>query len=431
MPRLRGSRRRLAAPTEPERRSYVLSVVDHAASAASNAFIVLAVARWQGLQQAGDFAVAYSFFLLALGLCRAYHGEAVLQLRAEAALAALRSPGRTAQALMTFLLAGGALFAASRAFDGEIAGYLVTFAVGAPLLLLQDYQRYLLFRFRRYGWAVASDSLWFAVSATAYLFAPDLPGDLATIWVAGGCVSLLLTTLGVARLVHGQPSISEDAAGTAPPPNAWRRALFGNFLITQGSMQAVTLITAAVAGATAVGALRTVATPYGLLFVLYVGTGVAVLTAPTAPSFRRMLWIFLGAAVVLAVALELTPDRLGQVLVGADGWRSVQRLNLPIAASLVGQGWVYAAMLLWRRLGHVGHFVRLRVFTNLAPLAGAYFGASYDGAFGAAVGLAVAHLFGGAMALALSYRWLGAHTPSVGAPVDEESAQEGGTRLGQ
>ena len=408
-----------------EKRSYLLSFLDQAASAASNAFIVLAVTRWQGLERAGEFAVAYSFFLLALGLCRAYYGEAALQASQDHALAAARSVRHTAQALATFVLVGVLLFAVSLAFDEDISDYLVTFAFGAPLLLLQDYQRYLLFRFRRYGWAVASDTLWFGVSAAAYLVAPDLPENLAQVWVFGGCVSLLLTSVGIARIVSESPHAAGDRGGAVEsthPPGAWRRALFGNFLITQGSTQAVTLITAAVAGATAVGALRTVATPYGLLFVLYVGTGVAVLTSPTAPSFRRMLAIFLGAAAVMALAIELAPTRLGETLVGVGGWQSVQELNLPIAASLVGQGWVYAAALLWRRRGHIAHFVRLRLFASLAPLAGAYVGATRDGAYGAAVGLAAAHLIAGGVSLGLSIRWLARQETADIGPTDRSSA---------
>lgn len=383
----------------------MLSVLDHTASAGSNALIVLAVTKWEGLAHAGDFAIAYSFFLLALGLCRALLGEPLLQMTSAQVWRVTVSTRSTAGAAVTFLAAAAALAAIAALLDGRAAEILLVFAAGTPVLLLQDYQRHQLFGLRSYSWALASDGWWLAASLGAFLFAPHLPGTLPQAWVVSGCLAVVLSSLGLAS-ARGRRDPA-DAAGTTPVlARGWRSALIGNFVITQGSTQAVILIIAATAGATAAGAIRAVATPYGLLFVLYTGVGVVLLTSAREASLRRVLWLYLAAAAAMAAGLALTPDVVGRAVFGSDGWDSVEQLNLPIAASLVGQGWVYAASLLWRRRGDVERFVRIRVFANVWPLAGAFLGAAWGGAMGAAVGLAVAHLFGGGAALVVSRRWL-------------------------
>jgi hypothetical protein len=378
------------------------SFADHAASAGSNAMVVLTVTKWEGLVAAGHFAVAYSLFLLVLGLCRALVGEPILQLSATQVWCESNRRRQLSACGLLFTASGAFLLVSGLVVGGDTRRTLSIFAFAAPALLLQDYQRHQLFGLRRYELATASDAVWLAGSLVAFFFAPSLPMSVAAWWALSGVVSAFVSTLAV--VLAGRKA--EKNFGPAGTQSRWRGALVGNFVMTQGSAQAVMLIVAAEAGAAAAGALRAVATPYGLLFVLYTSIGVVLLTQPGRTSLTRLLLIFAAAAGLGMLAIALSPDRLGTALFGIAGWHSVQRLSVPIGLSLVGQGWVFASSLEWRIRDQATRYVRMRAFALALPLVGCILGAELSGAMGAAIGLAGAHLVAGATSLGLTFAWM-------------------------
>lgn len=391
--------------------TYALSLTDQAASASSNALIALAVVRWEGLSAAGDFGIAYSFFLLVLGLSRALFGEPLLQ----QGIPGTAPDGETPKVrrLAVFGAIGLTLLALSAALGGRSGDYLRVIALGSPVLLIQDYQRYRLFALRRFGWALASDAWWMSLSLAAYLVEASRRVGFVNIWVAGGTSSAVLTS--VPLILRARALRRRAAAGTTILPAAgtaahglrsWRWPLVAEYVLMQASGQLVILAVAGAAGSVAVGAIRTVATAYGLLFVVYVGTGVAVMTAQETPRFRPILVTFALAGLALAGAIWLLPESGGAAVFGMEGWRSLRGLNLPMCISTIGQGWVFVATLLWRKTGDAGRYLRLGVLTAVEPIVGAWVGAKLGAAPGAAIGLAVANMGNGLVALSLSRRWM-------------------------
>ncbi|OEJ33810.1 hypothetical protein [Streptomyces subrutilus] len=346
------SRGRLAA---------VSSVLDQAASSATNILVLVLAARLSSAAGFAAFSMVYVTFTVLLGLSMAYVGQhLVLEKTGERLGGACRSAvGFTAAAsgavgavlAVVGLLLGGA---GGRAF--------LALGLVLPLVLVQDGLRYCFSALRAPERALAADALRLVcvVAALAVQPAGASAGRLVLVWGLSA-----LPALGLGLWLLG-PYVRGARADLRP---YLRRGHLGQrfvveFAVGNGSSQLAVLGLGVFATPLAVGALRGASTLFGPLNVLFnsansfappvlsrLGGGRRAVVRATAAL--GLLLAGLGAG--WAAALYLLPDRLGRELLGAT-WTSA-------AALLPATGAQYAVM----GLGTAG-LLTLRVLAPKATL---------------------------------------------------------------
>lgn len=205
----------------------VWTAVDQGLSAGSNLLISIAAGRAGGERLLGQFTLAFTAYLLALGFSRALFSEPLLSLP----LTADRGPERSA---VTSVLGFSVAVAGVSAVVGAAVHVLPLVALAAvlPALLVQDLLRFAAFRRRAARAAVALDGIWLAV---LLLLLPVITGvgSAAVLVLLWGLGALLAAGWGLRR---GWP---------APPRAAWRwwhrdaRAV-GGLLVVDSAVYSVT-----------------------------------------------------------------------------------------------------------------------------------------------------------------------------------------------
>ncbi|MFE5520359.1 hypothetical protein ACFQ9Q_21945 [Streptomyces virginiae] len=401
------SRRGLAA---------VASVLDQAASSATNILVLVLAARLSSASGFADFSMVYVTFSVLLGLNMAYVGQSLVLEKGERLGAECRSA-------VGFTAAGSAavgvlLAAVGLALPGATGTAFLALGLVLPLVLLQDGLRYCFSALRAPERALAADALRLVCVVAALALQPEgaSAGRLVLAW---GLSALPALALGLWLL---RPYVRGARADLRP---YLRRGHLGQrfvveFAVGNGSSQLAVLGLGVFATPLAVGALRGATTLFGPLNVLFNSAN-----AFGPPVFGRLggkratvrataaLGLVLAAVGAgWATALYLLPDRLGRELLG-DTWAGASALLPATGAQYAVMGLGTCALLTLRVLAPKATLSLQVVFSllSVALLLGGY---AVWGVAGAAWGLAA-----GSALKALAAWWRVTRLPAAAAREDE------------
>ncbi|MCX4805867.1 hypothetical protein OG594_30335 [Streptomyces sp. NBC_01214] len=375
------SRRGLAA---------VASVLDQAASSATNILVLVLAARLSSASGFADFSMVYVTFSVLLGLNMAYVGQSLVLEKGEGLGAACRSAlGFTAAASAAV---GALLLVVGLALAGAAGTAFLALGLVLPLVLLQDGLRYCFSALRAPERALAADALRLVCVVAALAVQPEgaSAGRLVLVW---GLSALPALAVGLWLL---RPYVRGSRTNLRP---YLRRGHLGQrfvveFAVGNGSSQLAVLGLGVFATPLAVGALRGATTLFGPLNVLFnsanaFGPPVLGRLGGKRATVRATAALGLVLAAVgagWATALYLLPDRLGRELLG-DTWAGASALLPATGAQYAVMGLGTCALLTLRVLAPKATLSLQVVFSLLSVglLLGGY---AVWGVAGAAWGLA-------------------------------------------
>ncbi|MFD3467027.1 hypothetical protein ACFWWM_11765 [Streptomyces sp. NPDC058682] len=375
------SRRGLAA---------VASVLDQAASSATNILVLVLAARLSSASGFADFSMVYVTFSVLLGLNMAYVGQSLVLEKGEGLGAACRSAlGFTAAASAAV---GALLLVVGLALAGAAGTAFLALGLVLPLVLLQDGLRYCFSALRAPERALAADALRLVCVVAALAVQPEgaSAGRLVLVW---GLSALPALAVGLWLL---RPYVRGSRTDLRP---YLRRGHLGQrfvveFAVGNGSSQLAVLGLGVFATPLAVGALRGATTLFGPLNVLFnsanaFGPPVLGRLGGKRATVRATAALGLVLAAVgagWATALYLLPDRLGRELLG-DTWAGASALLPATGAQYAVMGLGTCALLTLRVLAPKATLSLQVVFSLLSVglLLGGY---AVWGVAGAAWGLA-------------------------------------------
>ncbi|MFB7464606.1 hypothetical protein ACFCZ1_14090 [Streptomyces sp. NPDC056224] len=375
------SRRGLAA---------VASVLDQAASSATNILVLVLAARLSTESGFADFSMVYVTFTVLLGLNMAYVGQSVVLEKGARLGAVCRSAVGFTGAAST--AAGAALGAVGLALSGATGRAFLALGLVLPLVLLQDGLRYCFSALRAPERALAADALRLACVVAALASQPSgaSAGRLVLVW---GLSALPALGLGLWLL---RPYVHGTRADLRP---YLRRGHLGQrfvveFAVGNGSSQLAVLGLGVFATPLAVGALRGATTLFGPLNVLFNSANSfapPVLSRLGGKRATVRATALLGGVLALLGAgwgavLFALPDRAGRQLLG-DTWASASALLPATGAQYAVMGLGTCALLTLRVLAPKATLSLQVVFSLLSVglLLGGY---AVFGVAGAAWGLA-------------------------------------------
>ncbi|MFF8265998.1 hypothetical protein ACF059_01260 [Streptomyces sp. NPDC016562] len=376
-----------------------LSVLDQAASSATNILVLVLAARLSSASAFADFSMVYVTFSVLLGLNMAYVGQSlVLEKGADT------SPGRVPGGLGALCrsavgftgaasaVVGAVLAVAGLALPGAGGRAFLALGLVLPLVLLQDGLRYCFSALRAPGRALAADALRLACAVAALAVQPEgaSAGRLVLVW---GLSALPALALGLWLL---RPSVRGARADLRP---YLRRGHLGQrfvveFAVGNGSSQLAVLGLGVFATPLSVGALRGATTLFGPLNVLFnsanaFGPPVLGRLGGKRATVRATAALGLVLAAVGAgwgAVLYALPDRAGSSLLG-DTWAATSALLPATGAQYAVMGLGTCALLTLRVLAPKATLSLQVVFSLLSVglLLGGY---AVWGVAGAAWGLA-------------------------------------------
>ncbi|WP_405438366.1 hypothetical protein OG373_13240 [Streptomyces avidinii] len=402
------SRRGLAA---------VASVLDQAASSATNILVLVLAARLSSAAGFADFSMVYVTFSVLLGLNMAYVGQSLVLQKGEQLGAECRSAvGFTAAASAAV---GALLLLVGLALAGATGTAFLALGLVLPLVLLQDGLRYCFSALRAPERALAADALRLVCVVAALAVQPDgaSAGRLVLVW---GLSALPALAVGLWLL---RPYVRGARADLRP---YLRRGHLGQrfvveFAVGNGSSQLAVLGLGVFATPLAVGALRGATTLFGPLNVLFNSAnafGPPLLgrlggKRATVRATAALGLVLAGVGAGWATALYLLPDRLGRELLG-DTWADASALLPATGAQYAVMGLGTCALLTLRVLAPKATLSLQVVFSLLSVglLLGGY---AVWGVAGAAWGLAA-----GSALKALAAWWRVTRLPAAAGSRDTE-----------
>ncbi|MCX5404501.1 hypothetical protein OHA37_11480 [Streptomyces sp. NBC_00335] len=380
------SRRGLAA---------VASVLDQAASSATNILVLVLAARLSSAAGFADFSMVYVTFTVLLGLNMAYVGQTLVLEKDEPGTARLATACRSGLAFTGAASAavGAVLALLGLLLPGAAGRAFLALGLVLPLVLLQDGLRYCFSALRAPQRALAADALRLACVVTALLLQPEgAPAwRLVLVW---GVSALPALALGLWLL---RPSVRGGSSDLGP---YLRRGYLGQrfaveFAVGNGSSQLAVLGLGVFASPLAVGALRGATTLFGPLNVLFNSAnsfGPPVVGRASGKRGVVRLTALMGGALAVTGAawgavLYALPERAGRELLG-DTWQAAAALLPATGAQYAVMGLGTCALLTLRVLNPKATLSLQVVFSLLSVglLLGGY---AVWGVAGAAWGLAL------------------------------------------
>ncbi|AKL67959.1 hypothetical protein [Streptomyces sp. Mg1] len=375
------SRRGLAA---------VSSVLDQAASSATNILVLVLAARLSSAAAFADFSMVYVAFSVLLGLNMAYVGQTVVLEKGERLGAVCRSA--VAFTGVASAVVGAALAGLGLLLPGPAGWAFLALGLVLPLVLVQDGLRYCFSALRTPERALAADALRLVCVVPALLVQPEgaSAGRLVLVW---GVSALPALALGLWLL---RPYVRGAVADLTP---YLRRGHLGQrfvieFAVGNGSSQLAVLGLGLFATPLAVGALRGATTLFGPLNVLFNSAnafGPPVVGRASGKRGVVRLTLLMGSALAVlggawAAVLYALPRRLGRQLLG-DTWDAAAALLPATGAQYAVMGLGTCALLTLRVLNPKATLSLQVVFSllSVALLLGGY---AAFGVTGAAWGLA-------------------------------------------
>lgn len=386
-------------------------VVDQSLSSVINMVLAITVARATTPDEFGTFTLAFAIYVIALGLSRAISSDpltvrysTVLRDDWEGAVAVASGAAIAVGAGVAVLL-----FMGSWLFTPNLQYGLLALAVGLPGLLAHSVWRFAFFTVRRPRHALAADATFAALLLCLFgiLVArgSSQAGDFIAAWGLAASIAVATVALlrGVRPTFKAIPSWLTSHRDLSP-------SFVGEFVVSNGILQLMTVLVAALGGLAAAGAIRGAQVLFGPVSVVIMAT---VATAiPEGVRLRRKSstalssgMVFVSVCVTLValgwgfVTGVLLPEGVGRAILG-DTWAAaaavVPALTLLLAATGAGLGAVSGL----RVLEQPKRSLVVRCAIAPLALAGGVAGTLIAGAPGAVWGQA------GPMALAAGVWWL-------------------------
>ena len=318
--------------------------IDQAIAGASNVLIAVLAAHLLSVASFGLFGIVFLVYVMAQGVSRALVGDPLL-------VHPIEAQDRHGEVIGTSCLLGvglaavvGAAGLAVSLINGELAAALLVLAACMPLLVLQDFGRYLAFAIQRPGRAVVLDVAWLVLqlAAVGALLATDtrtLPWFIAAWAGAGALAGLLLFVQQRGTRVHLSSSWLRYTWDFS-----WRYLI--SYVATQGAALGALTGVGAIAGARALGGLQgavLMVRPFQTFQVAAIAAAIGEITrAPPGGGevHRHALRTSLLATAIAVgntVVMLLLPDGLGEIVLG-DVWEAAEPLLLPVGAQIIAVG---------------------------------------------------------------------------------------------
>jgi O-antigen/teichoic acid export membrane protein len=399
------------------------TVVDQFLSSGTNFLVVAAVARTSNVETFGQFSLAYIVYGLFLGAGRATGGEILLLRAAQAPGELERDTRRLLGLTVAFSVIGGVVVAlVSLLLGSGTASAFRALAVMFPALLVQDALRYVFFATGRPRQAFWNDLIWAVVQIGTFgaLVVSETharPDVLIFGWAGGAAVAALVGLFALRLVPHFTTAgqwITRDLERVT--------SFFADFVATTGAVYLATSAIGLVSGLSAVAALRGAMLLFAPFAALVTGFRVVVLqvlarsagrgVSDLRRSVRSLSLVFaLLAAAWSAIVLAL-PDSAGEEVLGAT-WHAAEPLLIAMAITTVARNVSLPMADGLRALGAGVTLVALRSSISVLIVGGAIAGAGFDGARGAADGIAIA-LGVGVVLSARAFRRASAEGPAPG-----------------
>ncbi|MDG9675552.1 hypothetical protein [Micromonospora sp. DH14] len=316
-------------------------------SSLGNLLLSIAVARSETIAGVGQFAIAFSLYVLTTGLARAVVTDSVL------AVGRLESIGRGSTRASAVGVAVGLVVA----FAGVLirSPYLTIVGVLLPGLVLYDYNKVVNLGLARPRVALVQEVFWTTLTSVAVMLnLLHVVPSVAVFGIWAGAGALIGYSVAVLQKYPVVPSW-----GLARSETKVAMGFGGQFLVTSGSAQLASSMLAATAGTAVVGALsagRTILGPITLLSGAASSLMIPYLarTRTAQPQVRlraalRLTLLVGGLTLPLALLLPLIPDSVGRSVL-AGNWSSAQPLLLALAL----EGLLQAPAL----IGFAGHRIQ-------------------------------------------------------------------------
>lgn len=376
------------------------AVADQAVSSLTNFALALVVARTVSVREFGAFGLVFASYTFALGIARAVSTEP-LALRYSTSSDEER---RTAagMALGTTLVVGlGGSFVCgliAAIVRGSTGLAFLCLALLLPFLLLQDGVRLSLFVDRREKAALLNDVTWAATLAVGLIV-------LFVVVPSPSVSELLIVWGGAASLAAGFGILQRAALPIVGASSRWWKgnrdvapSYVGEFLAASAGAQFAVYPVGIVAGLEAAGALRGGQVLMGPLNIMFMGAALvavpeAVRLLNRSPAALRkgcavLSLVLAAAAATWGILLTRLPDSMGESLL-QDTWAPARSTVVPLALWLAASGPVAGASLGARVLGRARQNFRTRLGLTVIAMGAVTAGALWDGARGAAWGLAL------------------------------------------
>lgn len=330
-------------------RQLSMITVDQIIAGASNVLIAVLAARLLPVASFGLFGIVFLVYVMLQGVSRALVSDPLLVHPDEA-------QERPGDALGTSILLGLALgvlvFAVSfgvRLWDARLGDALLVLALCAPLLVLQDFGRYLGFARQRPSSAMVLDVVWLVLVCVAVGLL--LAFDARTLtwfivaWAGSGALAGLLVLVQFpARGIRLDLSWLRSTW-----PFSWRYLV--SYTTTQGTALAASSGVGGIAGPRALGGMQgavLLVRPFMTLQVAAVAAGVSSISrlpaddARIRPQSVKISVLAFGVAALNTIVMLLLPDRLGVLVLGAS-WTAAKPLLLPTGVQILFLGVITGA----------------------------------------------------------------------------------------
>lgn len=380
-------------------------MVDQSLSSLSNFGLTLIVARETSAAHFGAFALAYTTYLVVLGVSESVSSDPLVIRYSDRPRRELRSKisDSMGTSLVVGMLGSATVAAIGVVTGGSVGSAFVALAVVLPGLTVQDGWRFAFFARREPRAAALNDLTWCVgqVAAFWWLLAQGGEHSVFSFVIAWGLGGWLAAGTGVLQ------------AGMLPRPRravSWIRShrnlagslLFDSSMIT-GGQQLVSYMIAAVGGLTEVAGYRGAQTLFGPLGTLTMSTQIFAIPEGVRIKGRSYaalrLWGFVFTLAMMSVAAlwgigtMLIPTNVGVAILGSTWTRAHPLLPL-FTVLVVARAAQTAAWIGLRTLDSPRHIVRSRVRSSPLLIALACGGALAAGASGAVAGLAVGTIAG-------------------------------------
>jgi O-antigen/teichoic acid export membrane protein len=379
-------------------------MIDQVFSSGTNFALSIAAARALTAEGFGSFSVAFSLYILALGLSRSLTTEPLVvrwsAARPDELIAAARQA--TGGAVACGLVAGGVLLATGSLLGGDIGSTVVALAFVVPGLLLQDAWRYVFFAGGRPRAAAANDLVWGIAQFVVYgtLFA--LHSRSPELFVAGWGLSASVAALFGVVQARAVPSVGSGFRWIRRQGDLGFRFTV-DFIASSGATQSVMLAVGAIVGVGAVGGLRAGAVLMGPLHILLIGSTSIVMPESVRDRqrskerfLRRLRWlsfVLAGSALAWSAVLTALPASLGRSILGAS-WRTGHPLLPAFALVMAAAGALAGATVGLRALEAADRALRCRMKVLPLTLTFGIVGGFLGDGLGTALGLAAANGLG-------------------------------------
>jgi O-antigen/teichoic acid export membrane protein len=374
--------------------------LDQLLSSATNFVAAVIAARSLSADDNGVYAVAFSVYLIALGVSRALASGPLVILASPLPPPDQARAARDALATsLVFGLSGVPLaFAASIAFGGQLGDAILALSLLLPVLLAQDTCRYALVMRGRSGFAALTDAAWLAavlLLMPALLSKSPTAATATAAWSVGALPGLLIGLAVLDKSTWRLPLVWAKQSRSLAVP------LILDFLLIAVTPYLFTIGVAALGGFAEVAGFRSAQVLVGPLSILFMAVHLQGLPhfsrlAASTPGIvcrraNQLSGVLTLATILCGAMLLVLPQRLGYALFG-DTWPLARPLlpafllsTLAIAAG-TGSRIAISAF----RQPYVA--VRARLVAVVLLIGLGLIGALTDGVDGAAWGLAAGGL---------------------------------------